>query len=457
MKQYSNKLVSPAMLAMTLAVQSAYAQVQTTTAAESESGIQTVTVTATRREARMQDVPIAVTAVTGAELGARQQTDISALARSVPNMTVAPFVGDPTNATVSLRGQVAIDNTPTIDPAVGLYIDGVYLARSSGGNLSMIDVDRVEALRGPQGTLYGRNTIGGALNVIPTKPKKEFGGSLEGSFGNYKSQDYTGILNIPINDQVATRFVLKHSQHEGFAKSSITGAELNAANLDYVRGSLLARMGDWNVLLSGDYTRFKNDGQWVTLMWADPKNPAVGALVKFTPGGTGNILDYVNPYTTTPASTTKGPFTSSSGGTSATINGSLGDDSRFKSITAVRNAKRENSNNDLDGTPYYLLQQDSGTQFGYPSGDHFKQSQFSQEIQFYGDAMDGKLDWITGAYYFRENSDAVTSAKFAFIPGISTAVGITDATNIINSSASVFGQVGYKLTDGTVSGPRASA
>ena len=413
--------------------------------------LEAVVVTATRREENIQRVPVAVTAITGATLQAQQQTDVSALARSVPNLNISVFSGDPTNASIELRGQVNVDNTPNVDPAVGLYLDGVYVGRSSGANLGLIDVERVEVLRGPQGTLFGRNTIGGAINVVPTRPNHNLGGWLEGSYGNFNAWTLTGVLNVPITDILSARLVVNHQAHNGFAHSSITGAPLNSQDQTYIRGAIRAQGSDWDVLLAADYTHFQNTGQWVSAHFLN----ATGlAFIRSVSGGADSGLSYpAGEFSTSVPSTTTGPFNTAEYGGSLTISKTFGSFGTFKSISAWRGAYRNNNNNDLDGTPYLLLQQQD-------PGDHFGQHQFSQEFQLYGKAFEDKLDWIIGAYYFRENGYLKTQAIFDFAPGVINPIthalwnvfgvnqgNTTDGHDIINHSKSVFGQATWHFTD----------
>jgi iron complex outermembrane receptor protein len=199
--------------------------------------LEEIVVTATRREENLRDVPVAVTAVTSAVIESRLITDVGSLQRLAPSMTAVPF-GDATTPLIALRGLAAQDIVITTDPAVGIYLDGIYLGRSTGGNLGLVDTNRVEVLRGPQGTLFGRNTIGGAVSITPNHPVNRFEASINGTYGNYNQLVLTGMVNVPVSEGTAIRIAASHRQHDGFAKSSITGAELNAEKLDYVRGSL---------------------------------------------------------------------------------------------------------------------------------------------------------------------------------------------------------------------------
>ncbi len=163
--------VAPAILiAATMASSAAYAQA-------SGGGIETVTVTAEKRSENIQNVPIAITAFTGSELQSKDVTGLAQLSAMTPNVTLdagTPFGGDSSVLSASIRGIGSDDFAFNIDPAVGVYLDGVYLARTIGANQDLLDVQRIEVLKGPQGTLFGRNTIGGAISIVTRDPGDHF-------------------------------------------------------------------------------------------------------------------------------------------------------------------------------------------------------------------------------------------------------------------------------------------
>jgi len=401
-------------------------------AQEASSGrLDEIIVTAQRREQSLLDVPVAVSAIQGETLQQRQITDVESLQRIAPGLSSAPF-GDATSPLLSIRGQVAQDIVATVDPAVGVYVDGVYLGRATGGNLSFIDVERVEVLRGPQGTLFGRNTIGGAISITPNKPTDTVEGMTSLRMGSFDLVEMTGMINAPLADGVAIRLVANHREHDGFARSSLTGARLSAQDMDYLRGSLKADIGEnWEVLISGDYTKSTNSGQWFTLVKPLPGGETLAGVVS---GGTETLAQYVDRYDRTPASQTRGPFITRNWGASGIVSGAFGA-ANFKSITAYRKVFRNLENLDQDGTPFELLQIYSNKS---------RQHQFSQELQLYGKAMDDRLDWIVGAYYFDETGSDAVAARF-FYPFVST-YNITDAT-AFNRNMAIYGQLTYALTD----------
>lgn len=390
-----------------------------------------IIVTAQRREENLQDVPVAVSAIGGEMLAQNQIGDVSSLQRLAPSLTVAPF-GDATTPLLSIRGQVAQDIVASVDPAVGVYVDGVYLGRATGANLAFLDVERVEVLRGPQGTLFGRNTIGGAISITPNHPTDRFEGNITARYGNFDAYGLAGVVNLPLAEGIAARVVASHSQRDGFARSSVTGAQLNSENLEYVRASLKADLApDWDLLLSGDFSDSRNSGQWITLI---NTYPIANTLAGIVSGGTQTADQYLDPFTRRPAVSTSGPFTSRNWGASAILSGGFGP-VNVKSITAYREVRRGLDNFDQDGTPFDLLQivfNDS------------RQHQFSQELQVYGKAIDDRLDWIGGAYYFTETGRDTVANRFLF--PLNPAIGITDA-RATNRNFALYGQLTFALTD----------
>lgn len=149
------------------------------------AGLDEIVVTAQKREERLQDVPISITAVSGEQLENRGVGGVSGLNALAPNLMFRPAAGSNLISVISIRGSVASQPAIWFDPAVGLYLNGVYLGKSQGSVFDLVDVERVEVLRGPQGTLFGRNTEGGAINFISRQPSGEFGGKAGIEYGKF--------------------------------------------------------------------------------------------------------------------------------------------------------------------------------------------------------------------------------------------------------------------------------
>ncbi len=396
---------------------------------ESSSGLEEIVVTATRREENLMDVPVAVTAISEEALASRQIVDVQSLQQIAPSLSAAPF-GDASSQLLAIRGQVAQDIVASVDPAVGTYVNGVYLGRFTGGNMAFIDVQRVEVLRGPQGTLFGRNTIGGAVSITPNQPVDRLEGMGTVRVGNYEAVGVTGVLNVPLADGLAIRVVGSHAEHDGFARSALTGAQLNDQNQDYGRVSLKAQLSDnWSALISGDYSRSKTEGQWFTFLKAFPIGETLARVVT---GGTQTAAQYINPFTTRPRSNARGPFLSRNWGGSLVLQGELRT-VNVKSITAYRGVNRDLNNLDQDGTPFEMLQ---------IYRNYSRQRQFSQELQAYGKALDDRLDWIVGAYYFKEKGRDEVTSHFVYPLGANFTV--TDGT-AYNRNYAVFGQLTFTI------------
>ena len=181
---------------------SAYAQ----EAGFSDSSIlEEIVVTARRREERLQDTPISITAFTGASLDQRQINRLSGIGSFTPNLmfdTGATFSGANSSASVFIRGIGQVDFTLTTEPGVGIYLDGVYMSQTIGSVLDLVDIERIEVLRGPQGTLFGRNTIGGAINVTSRKPADELQFDIKTTVGEDSRFDVRAGVNFPITDNL---------------------------------------------------------------------------------------------------------------------------------------------------------------------------------------------------------------------------------------------------------------
>jgi iron complex outermembrane receptor protein len=190
-------------------------------AASGPDQLEEITVTSQKREQNLQNVPIAVTAFTGAALQDHAIQDISGLAKLAPNVnldTSSPFGGSNQILAASIRGIGQDDFAMNLDPGVGVYVDGIYYARTTGANANLMDVDRVEILKGPQGTLFGRNTIGGAISIVTRTPGDEFKMRFEATTGSYNRHDFSGTADIPISDKVLTTFTFSSLDRDGYQK-----------------------------------------------------------------------------------------------------------------------------------------------------------------------------------------------------------------------------------------------
>ncbi|MCY1672772.1 TonB-dependent receptor [Novosphingobium sp. SL115] len=222
------------------------------------SGIADIVVTANRTESLASKTPIALTAVSGEALVSQGITNPTALAETVPNLSIDRANG----LQITIRGVTSTDGTEKGDPSAAFMLDGVYIARPQVQEVSFFDIGRVEVLRGPQGTLYGRNTTAGVVNVLSAKPKLgEFGGSLDLTYGNYDTLQATGVLNVPVSETIALRAAVNYDRRDSYLRAG-TGFTTKLSpfkdNLSF-RGSALFDLGGGELVIRGDYSNI--DGQ----------------------------------------------------------------------------------------------------------------------------------------------------------------------------------------------------
>ncbi len=194
-------------------------------AQEKSLALEEVVVTARRREESLQDVPIAVTALTGRELALRGTADISELAQAIPSVTLEPSRATNTTLTAFIRGVGQQDPLAGFEQGVALYLDDVYLARPQGTMLDIYDVERIEVLRGPQGTLYGRNAVGGAIKYVTRRLSDELEGRVRASYGAYDQMDFVGTVSVPVSDSFRIGGTVASFQRDGFGDNLTTGED----------------------------------------------------------------------------------------------------------------------------------------------------------------------------------------------------------------------------------------
>lgn len=417
-----------------------------------------IIVSARKREESIQEIPVAVTAVTGDALKDAGVVEFTDLTEIAPNLRIFSTQSSPGGAAVTLRGQAQADILLTTDSSVGIYLDGVNLPRQLGLGANIFDVERIEVLRGPQGTLYGRNTTAGAINVISKKAQhNEWSGFVEATAGNFNRNDYSAAINIPIVDDTLSVRVAGQSTHrDGFAVSDFSQQEFGDDDELFLRGSLRFTPNEnIEVLVVGDWQEIREGGGVEKLVTAGAplSSAAIEAGVEL---GALNPLDLPAPI--------PGPtfFTGAAAGLAALegfadgmlfntdtdapvygnfdaagIGGTITLDLDLLTIRSISGYRTFNSDRllDLDGTPFTIL---------HPRliGD----SRFySQELQFFGDALDDRLDWFAGAFYSKEKgTDGSRTVAVAFINPANPSILDGD---VENSSYAFFAQGTYALTD----------
>jgi iron complex outermembrane receptor protein len=420
--------------------------------------LEEITVTAQKRSQNVQDVPIAITAFTESMLRAKGTTDLQGLSALTPNVNLdagSPFSGSSSVLSASIRGIGQDDFAFNLDPGVGVYVDGVYFARTVGANQNLLDVERIEILKGPQGTLFGRNTIGGAISIVTRTPGAEFNVQGQMTIGSYQRRDVSLMADIPLSDTLLTSITFSSQDRQGFQKrvpyssptpyvSDPVGAFHNAGTEAFdtqggqdqqvFRGKVLWKPSDsFHATLSADWTHANQPGVATTVLQPVISGPTAvfglfynlcvsgvpfldsptsgttkTQLVCGPRGSVGTPLwnANANPATTrllygaNTAMTGNIDTTYATGpnfdkmdsyGGSLTLDWTLSENTQLKSITGAR-ALSWRSGEDEDGSPIQYFE----TTFA--EGQH----QFSQEFQLLGNALDNRLKYVGGLYFFKE-------------------------------------------------------
>jgi iron complex outermembrane receptor protein len=466
----------------------------TTTAAaiEVSSGDQLaeVVVTAQKRAENIQDVPIAITAYSESDLRSKGITDIHGLSRLTPNVNLdagSPFSGSNSVLSASIRGIGQDDFAFNLDPAVGVYVDGVYYARTVGANQNLLDVERIEILKGPQGTLFGRNTIGGAISIVTRAPGDTLAVDAQVTGGSYNRRDVSLMADLPIADTLLSTVTFSSQYRDGYERripypgtgyvSDPVGALHSSGtetfdtqggqNEQVLRGKLQWKPHDSITgMFSADWTHTNQPStastvlQTVTSGAAAVFGPIYNACllgIAFAPTaalvcGTRNIVGTplwqanLNPATTRllygPAVTNTGNIDTTyatgqnfdkldSYGLAMTFDFKLDEALTLRSITGWRRL-HWTSGLDADGSPIDFFE------LSFAEGQH----QFSQEMQLIGDLLGSRLKLVAGLYYFNEGGyihDFVT-----FGGGL---LQIDGPNSLSTTSYAGYVHLDYKITD----------
>ncbi|MCK9563834.1 MAG: TonB-dependent receptor, partial [Bacteroidales bacterium] len=438
----------------------------------SHAAIEEIIVTARKSEESLQQTPVAVTALNEVMMLNRQVTEIADLRRTAPNLSILSGGTGPSSLVfVSIRGAAQVSPGGAADASVGTYIDGVYHARPTGGNLDMFDTRQVEVLRGPQGTLFGRNTTGGALNVRTNDPVGDFEGYLKVDVGNYESRKLEGVVNVPLmGDELAVRLAFRDSERDGFGDYkpytdpngySMPGLDQEASAIDknsYGRIKIKWEPAGKNftAMLNGWWSEFEDTGQRSEVQAINDAiygNTLAGifAVSGFNSQHFIAQQRWNNPqwnadlsnFYTGDAELLKPMSTNENSGVALELDIELGD-YMLKSISAYSETFSVGAF-DLDGIPLSFQN----------AINEWDQEQWSQELQLSG-SVGEKIDWIGGLYYFEETStDFARSRSFgdvaAFFPGVPiefiAPISTTTAGVFDNTSFGAFFQGNYQFSE----------
>lgn len=421
-RSYSRSSAAALLLPVCLLSSAPLAFGQAPGAPETDARLDTVIVTSQRREQSLQDVPIAVTAIDSAYVESRGIVSIDGLSTLAPSLKIEQTPGNTTAAQISIRGGVTINPALTWEPTVGLYLDGVYIGKTQGSVFDVADIERIEVLRGPQGTLYGRNTLAGAINIVSRKPSGRFGGYAEAGIGNYNQRQARGSVDFDQIGPFKIRLSGMLRQRDGIIdvnENPIPGvlaagprstSELDT--IDRVSGLLAVQFDLTDTITvdyAFDYSKADQLPKFSQIIAVDAGNIFDPASPAYIGGGAADGQYFGFPLDL---------FTNRPRQFSASVDGDVFEKSRvsghtltatfdlggteIKSISGYRELEWEDAL-DLDGSPLPLAHTQRLSDY----------ESFSQEFQLTG-AFD-KLDYVAGIYYFKD--EGITNNPQFFFGG----------------------------------------
>jgi len=387
--------------------------------------LEEVLVTAERRESSLQSVPLAVSSFGQAELEMRQVDNIGDLQTMVPNLSV--HVGDANNAVVYIRGVGQIDSIAFFEPGVGIYLDDVYLGRAQGAFLDVVDVERIEVLRGPQGSLYGRNSVGGALKYVSAAPTNELSGNISATVGNFSRSDVKASISGPLIDDVLTgRLTLAKLARDGYSRNAFDGKDDGDQDTQFARAVLRYQPSDelsvqWAVDVTEsdpDRSRTPAKETAINLFVVDPFTFA-GSIDSFP--ADSDPFRVKADFNRLEETQTKG--------TDLNITWQVNDKLSLKSITSYRELEY-GTELDLDGTPRNA--------FGIFYFNDQEQTSQEFQINYAGE----RLSAVGGLYYFNEESETFDGGVFNNL-----LIAVSGTTESSTDSYALFGQLDYEIND----------
>lgn len=389
--------------------------------AQSGNGLtlEEIIITAQKREQSLQDAPVSVSAFDAGmieKMGVLEPGDIS---NYVPNVQISKQTGSTDNYSYAIRGAAAGETALLNEQTVGLYIDGMYVARNTGAAIDVADIERMEVLRGPQGSLYGRNTIGGAINIITAKPSEEFGFKQDFTFGaRDRFTSRTVVDTGKLNDVFSAKVSYLHSEHDGFVRNTINDQRIGDKDADAFR---LALRFDFSESTTLDYS------------YANTKSEGLGNLAQITFVRPGHVASGGTAFAQAAAmadANRRGELTQAfaepekteveSHGLTLTWSG---ENAEFKSVTSYREWDSSAPSIDFgsivsDGATVLDVLTGgmpipAGTMVPlFQAGRTSTSEQLTQELQIVGSIFDNKLNYVAGLYYFKEEVDEDNPQQF---------------------------------------------
>jgi iron complex outermembrane receptor protein len=473
--------------AIGLIATSAFAQDAATQSSEPE-GLTEIVVSAQKRDENLQDVPIAISALGAEALAQKGITGVDDIAGFVPNVEIkntVSFAGSSQILVASIRGIGQNDFAFNLEPGVGVYIDGVYYARSLGAVVDLLDLQRIEVLKGPQGTLFGRNTIGGALNIVTRRPDNNFGYQMEATTGRFARTDVRGSVDIPLAETLLSQFSFSYKHRNGYQRrlpfpaaagkitdrgSFRTAGPVGGSDTQGGENVFNARTKlEWKpaagltFLLAADYTRADQEARPTTLLatFAGPTDGTAlaayngclfGAAPPFVCSTRGTVnTSYFGVNVDSNPNNDRLPFTDAlitknidtnysngsnfdkltSWGVSLDTDYELAADHSIKSITAFRKLSSQ-FGAEITGSPFVAND----------ASFDMRQEQFSQELQLSSKLFEGRLKSVIGLYYFQESGSLLDTPIIG--EGLIQIFGPNDFDN---KAWAVFANEEFAITD----------
>ncbi len=406
-----------------------------------DDGIGLIVVTAQKRAENVQDVPIAITALGSQFLETRGVDSIDDLGTVAPNVKFERAPASKTISQIAIRGSVTINPAITWEPAVGLYLDGVYIAKAQGSIFDIADLERVEILRGPQGTLYGRNALAGAVNLVTKKPSGEAGGMAEVTYGSFNEVRLRGVVDLPQMGAFSAKVSGQYRKRDGLIDLTAPDGRGRRSTDSIDSGSFMVQLrAEISDSVTADYTYdYSKSNQTPPFSQllrvnrnGDPRDIFDPGSPSYAFGGAFFPLDTVAKPDRISTAAIDAPVyeRSRSYGYALTLTADLGN-AELKSITAYRDLAWADGL-DLDGSPFPVA-------FTQRISDYHA---FSQELQVTGTAFADRLAYVVGAFYFDEKAETLNPQTY-FGGGVDL-----DSNYGSNTQAwALYAQLDYDITE----------
>ena len=401
---------------------------------ETQPRLEEIIVTAQKRQQSLQETPIAISVISVEQLQRQGISNLGSLiSGQIPFLQITPYGSTPSNLAIGIRGNAPRDSSEvTREASVGVYLDGVYMARSQGLDMELVDLQRIEVLRGPQGSLFGRNAVGGAVSLISKKPSGQFGFNQTLTVGRFDELRSVTRINFDQFSAVKTKLDYIHAERDGWVNNTAPG--------------------------QSDYTEYKKDGGRFSLNWQANKQLMVDYSYDQSEVETAQnyyqlYIDRIGIFgeerkrlteSRQPA-TPLSPTIIEQKGHALTLTWQQSDALIIKSISGYRELQEDNDNN-YNGVVYFN---------GFSETSLLDQNQYSQELQFIGSI--NQFEWVTGLYYLKEDVDKTLVSRFTldifgnFGPPLSAiSPPITLTPRVVNAEAesqAVYGQLTWALSE----------